>query len=164
MKHFAVIFIASALFLNGCSTSPQPAQTPQQPQLSEEAKAANRANGFVENFVSVPELKDIMDAMIMEQADILWSITGPEDAPKDVDGWRKIEHAAIGMAETMKFLKMSHLAKDQGEWQTRSDALIEAADKARAAIKERNPDKLLEVGGSIEASCSGCHKIYYTEG
>jgi hypothetical protein len=164
MKIVAVMLIASALFLTGCSTTPQPAQQPQQPQLSEEAKAANRAKGFVENFVSVPELQDVMNAMIMEQADLLWSVTGPEDAPKDVDGWLKLEHAAIAMAETMKFVQTSHLAKDQGEWKNRSEALIEAANQARAAIKSRNADKLLEVGGNIESSCSGCHKIYYTEG
>jgi hypothetical protein len=165
MKIVRISLIATALLMFGCSNNAQPANhQAAQPQLTEEQKAANRANGLAENYVAVPELKDVMDAMIMEQADVLWSVSGPEDAPKDEDGWRKIDHAAIAMIETMKFLKKSHLTKDQGEWQTKSNQLIDAATKARQAIKEKNPDKLLEAGGDVEGACSSCHKLYYAEG
>ena len=165
MKTIGITVIVSALLLFGCS-APQPAQpaTPPQPQADEATKAYNRANGLPENFVSNPELKDVMDAMVMEQADVLWSVTGPEDQPKDDDGWHKIDHAAIAMIETMRFLQKSDLTKDQMEWQNRTKALIDAANQARASIKEKNADKLFEAGGAIEEACASCHKIYYVEG
>jgi len=163
MKSFAITIIGSALLLFGCSSKPQ-TQAPQTPQLTPEQKAENLKNGLPENFVSVPELKDVMDSMVMEQATILWSVSGPEDAPKDVDGWTKLDHAAIAMIETMKFLQKSNLTKDEGEWQNKSNNLIEVVNKARGAIHERNPDKLFEVGGELDEACAGCHKIYYAEG
>ena len=167
MKTLGTTVIVSALLLFGCASTPQTPQTPQQtpqPQLTEEQKAENRKNGLPENFVSVPELKDVMEAMVMEQATILWSVSGPQDAPKDVDGWNKLDHAAIAMIETMKFLQKSILTKDQGDWQTKSNVLIDAANKARATIKEKNADKLFDVGGELDEACAGCHKIYYAEG
>jgi hypothetical protein len=164
MKTLEMMIIGTVLLLSGCSNASQQTQQPARPQLTEEQKAANKANGLPENFVSDPELKDVMDAMVMEQADVLWSVSGPEDAPKDDDGWRKIDHAAIAMIETMKFLQNSNMTKDQGEWQNRAKAQIDAATRAREAIKERNADKLLEAGGNIEEACASCHKIYYAEG
>jgi hypothetical protein len=165
MKSLGITAIVSALLVFGCTS--QTSQTPQQaaqPQLTAEQKAENLKNGLPENFVSVPELKDVMDAMVMEQAATLWTVSGPEDAPKDVDGWTKLDHAAIAMIETMKFLQKSQLTKDQGEWQNKSNVVIDVSNKARAAIKEKNPDKLFEVGGELDEACAGCHKIYYAEG
>src|SRR5437870_9154466 len=163
MKNLGIT-VLSALLLFGCSSTPQTPQPPRQPQLTEAQKAENLKNGLPENFVSNPELKDVMDAMVMEQATILWSVSGPEDAPKDVDGWNKLDHAAIAMIETMKFLQKSNLTKDQGDWQNKSTVVIDVANKCRAAIKERNADKLFEIGGDLDEACAGCHKIYYAEG
>ena len=114
--------------------------------------------------MSVPELKDVMDAMVMEHAATLWTVSGPEDAPKDVDGWTKLDHAAVAMIETMKFLQKSNLTKDQGEWLNKSNMVIDVSNKARSAIKEKNADKLFDVGGELDEACAGCHKIYYAEG
>jgi len=166
MKGLGITAFATVLLLFGCSSS-QTSQAPQQapqPQLTEEQKAENRKNGLPENFVSVPELKDVMEAMVMEQAGTLWSVSGPEDAPKDVDGWTKLDHAAIAMIETMKFIQKSNLTKDQGEWLKKSNEVIDVSNKARTAIKEKNADKLFEVGGELDEACAGCHKIHYAEG
>jgi hypothetical protein len=165
MKTFGITVIAAVLLLFGCAPqTPQAPQTPPKPQLTEAQKEENRKNGLPEDFVSVPELKDVMDSMVMEQANVLWSVSGPEDAPKDVDGWTKLDHAAIAMIETMKFLQKSNLTKDQGDWQAKSNVVIDVSNKARQAIKEKNADKLFEVGGELDEGCAGCHKIYYAEG
>ena len=166
MKSLGIPVIVSVLLLFGCSSSqtPQTTQQAPQPQLTAEQKAENRKNGLPENFVSVPELKDVMDAMVMEHAATLWSVSGPEDAPKDVDGWTKLDHAAVAMIETMKFLQKSNMTKDQGEWLNKSNTVIDVSNKAREAIKEKNADKLFEVGGELDEACAGCHKIYYAEG
>ena len=166
MKSLGIPVIVSALLLFGCSSTqtPQAPQQAPQTQLTEEQKAENRKNGLPENFVSVPELKDVMEAMVMEQATTLWSVSGPEDAPKDVDGWTKLDHAAVAMIETMKFLQKSNLTKDQGEWLNKSNMVIDVSNKARTAIKEKNADKLFDVGGELDEACAGCHKIYYAEG
>jgi hypothetical protein len=163
MRIAGITAIVSALLLFGCSNAPQ--QSAQQPikkykPLSKELGP----DGLPKDFVSVPELKDVMDAMIMEQADVLWKVSGPEDAPKDDDGWHKIDHAAIAMIETAKFLQTGYLAKDQDEWLKRTNVLIDAANQARQSIKEKNADKLFEAGGAVEDACATCHKMYYVEG
>ena len=127
MRIAGITAIVSAFLLFGCSNAPQ--QSVQQPikkfkPLSKELGP----DGLPKDFVSVPELKDVMDAMIMEQADVLWKVSGPEDAPRDDDGWHKIDHAAIAMIETAKFLQTGYLAKDQDEWGKRTNALIDAAN------------------------------------
>src|SRR6185503_14882773 len=109
-------------------------------------------------------LKDVMDAMIMEQADVLWKVSGPEDAPKDDDGWHKIDYSAIAMIETAKFLQTGYLSKDDDEWVKRTNALIDAANQARQGIKEKNADKLFQAGGVVEEACATCHMMYYVEG
>ena len=157
------IAVFTTLMLFGCTSGPQPAaEKPirKYKPLSKQLKP----DGTPLDFVSVPELKDVMDAMVMEQADVLWKVSGPEDAPKDDDGWHKIDHAAIAMIETAKFLQTGYLSKDDDEWVTRTKALIEAATACRQGIKEKNADKLFEAGGQLEESCASCHKMYYTEG
>ena len=163
MRIVHTTLIVSALLLFGCSNAPQ--QSAEQPvkkyrPLSKELGP----DGLPKDFVSVPELKDVMNAMIMEQADVLWKVSGPEDAPKDDDGWLKIDHAAFAMIETARLLQTSHLSKDQDEWVKRTNALIDAASLARQNIKERNADKLFETGGTVEEACAACHKMYYVEG
>ena len=155
--------LRSALLLFGCSTAPPQSTEPPVKKYKPLSKELG-PDGLPKDFVSVPELKDVMDAMIMEQVDVLWKVSGPEDAPKDDDGWHKIDHAAIAMIETAKFLQLSHLAKDQDEWVKRTNAMMDAANLARQSIKEKNADKLFEAGGVVEESCASCHKMYYVEG
>ena len=68
-----------------------------------------------------------------KDAATLWTVSGPEDAPKDVDGWTKLDHAAVAMIETMKFLQKSNLTKDQGEWLNKSNMVIDVSNKARSS-------------------------------
>lgn len=157
----AALSVLSALLLFGC-TNAQQVEKPirKYKPLSKQLGP----DGLPVDFVDVPELKDVMDAMIMDQATILWSVTGPEDAPKDEDGWRAIDHAAIAMIETAKFLRISDLSKDDERWPQQLDELTNAVNGMRQAIKDKDPDKLFEVGGTLDEACTDCHKLYYVEG
>ena len=159
---FAALTILSTLLLFGCAGTPQQPEKPirKYKPLSKELGA----NGLPKDFVDVPELKDVMESMVMEQATVLWKITGSDDSPKTDEGWESLDHAAIAMIETAKFLRVSDLSKDDEEWPKRLDGLVAAANAARAAIKERNGDKLFDVGGQLEEACATCHKQYYEEG
>jgi len=158
---FAALSILSAFLLFGCVSTPTQAEKPirRYKPLSKELNA----QGLPKDFVDVPELKDVMESMVMQNAAILWKITGKEDSPVTDDGWEQLDYAAIAIIETTKFLRVSDLSKDDEEWPKRLDGLVAAITSAREAIKERDGDKLFDVGGQIEEACATCHKEYYVE-
>ena len=157
MRPVGLALIVSAL-LFGCAN-----QAPQQP--AQETAATPPQPGEKKDFVSVPELNDLMEAIVQEDADLLWKITGKEDSPKptDDDGWKRLEHAAVGIIEAGRFIQVSPLAKDQGDWQKKTQVMIDVATTMRKQIQARDGDALFMSGGDLEESCSGCHKQYYLE-
>lgn len=48
----------------------------------------------------------------------------------------------------------------QAEWQRQSMALIQASADARSAIDNRSLEGVLDAGGKIYATCTGCHAAY----
>jgi PBP1b-binding outer membrane lipoprotein LpoB len=149
MRLFGITLIAVTLLLSNCSTAP-------------EQKAETKAPaGPPATFVSDPDLKDVMAAMIEMDAETIWNIGLDENAPKTDEDWKKYEHAAIGLVQTSKLLMTSHLAKDQGKWKEESQKLVDTASVIRKAVNEKNRDAVIEAGNKMNDDCSSCHKLYF---
>jgi cytochrome c556 len=153
MRTIGLVLAAAAVFLLGCSGVPQ-----EQAQESQQTLGNYRAT-----WKSVPELQDVMDAMVEVNAEALWNVAIEEQAPKTGEDWEKLDHAAITLIETGKFLKVSDLAKDNPDWPQDADRFIAQAQAARNAVKEKNLEQLLEAGNEINEACTGCHNKYFED-
>lgn len=153
MRPLGLALTVTALFLLGCSSAPQ--QTAQQ--------ASQTPGNYRATWKSVPELQDVMDAMVEVNVEMLWNVGIEENAPKKDDDWHKLEHAAITLVETGKFIKSSHLAKDNPDWPKDADSFIASAEAARKAVQARNLEHLLTAGDALNEACLGCHNKYFED-
>jgi cytochrome c556 len=149
MRLFGITLIVITLLLSACSTAPEQ-------KMEEKAPAGPPAK-----FVSDPDLKDVMAAMIEMDAETVWNIGLDENAPKTDEDWKKFEYAAIGLVQTTKLLMTSHLAKDQGKWKEESQKLLDTALVIQKAVREKNRDAVMEAGNKMNDDCSSCHKLYF---
>lgn len=109
-----------------------------------------------------------------------------EMKPVSDDEWIKVRHGAITLVEATNLLLMpgrrvarpgeksetpgvelepeemdALIATDRAGWNTRVQALRQAAEAALGAIDAKDADKLFELGEQIEHACEGCHKQYW---
>jgi hypothetical protein len=150
MRILRMSLIAATLLVVGCGPNRQSANS-----SSATAPTDERVP-----FVSVPELKDVMCCMVEVFAETLWN-AGLDQEPKTDDDWRPLEHAAIGLVETGRFIQKSHLAKNNDDWVEHAQAMIDASLAARATIKERNLEKVMAAGEKLLTTCESCHKKYF---
>ena len=150
------LFFAITMLLAGCSTAPQQ-------QEAQQAEASSTPGNYRATWKSVPELQDVMDAMVEVNAEILWNVAIEEKAPKNIDDWEALDHAAVTLIETGKFLKVSNLAKENPDWPKDADTFISTVEAARAAVKQRNLEGLLKAGDNINEACTGCHNKYFED-
>ena len=150
------LFVAVTMLMAGCSSAPQQ-------QEAHQAEASSTPGNYRATWKSVPELQDVMDAMVEVNAEILWNVAIEEKAPKNIDDWEALDHAAVTLIETGKFLKVSNLAKDNPDWPKDADTFIATVEAARAAVKQRNLEGLLRAGDFINEACSGCHNKYFED-
>ena len=106
--------------------------------------------------------------------------------PQNDEEWLKVRYGALVLAEAANLLiipgrrvarpgeksetpgvelepeEMDELiAKDRAGWNTRAQALREAALATLKAIDARDADKVFELGETIEMACEGCHSHYW---
>src|SRR5262245_34985473 len=102
MRTMVVLLAVTGSCLLGCA------------KLSRQAAADDNSQtpgNYRATWKSEPELQDVMDAMVEVNAEALWNAAIDDKAPKSVDDWEALDHAAVALAETGKFLKISDLAK-----------------------------------------------------
>ena len=107
---------------------------------------------------SVPELKDVMEGMVEEFSEAIWNVGDPDLAPKNDEDWEHVEHATIGMIETAKFLMVSDLAKDKGDWAKHLQDLINANQTVLQTVKGKDVKAVFEAGNQLIEVCNACHK------
>ena len=174
--HCAALLIGLGALGAGCSPTEMSAVAPE-PAIA---------------FDSTITIDELMDAVVMRQADAIWGAVQFGDAdtnfalsgPDTDEGWKAIRDAALTMAEVTNSLMIPgrHAApagKEAGEGELSGpeiDALIESnrpawnafaqALKANAretlqAIERRDADAMLELGGTLDEVCEGCHKTFW---
>jgi hypothetical protein len=109
-----------------------------------------------------------------------------EIRPQNDDDWMKVRHAAVTVAEASNLLMMpgrkvardgeksetpgvelepsemqALIDKDRPGFYERAGALRKAAVEVIAAIDEKNPDKVFDLGEKIDEACENCHKHYW---
>lgn len=105
--------------------------------------------------------------------------------PKDEEEWTEVRYGALRLAEASNLLMMPRrvappgdksvapgvelepeemqalIDKDRAGWNERAAALHDAAMLAVHAAESRDPNKIFEVGETIENACESCHRQYW---
>ena len=109
-----------------------------------------------------------------------------ETVPKTAEDWLKVRHGAVSLSEAANLLMMPGrkvalpheksetpgvelepaemevlINKDRPAFYERAKALHEAGLAAVAAADAKDPQKLFEVGETIERACENCHSHYW---
>jgi cytochrome c556 len=181
-KRLAVLLALAAVGA-GCSPSEPPAAaTPAETPASVPAVVATPAD-----FDTSISIAEIMDAVIMRQTDVIWGAVTFDDPPSGPDtdeGWKAVRDATLTMAEAANSLMIPgrHSAPEgkvagEGELSPAEiDALIErnrpawnafalamyanAMDTVEA-IDRRDASAMLDLGGTLDEVCQGCHQTFW---
>jgi hypothetical protein len=88
--------------------------------------------------------------------------TGNHDIKPETDAdWEKVRQAAADLQEQGRELQRAGYTEGRNaDWTTFSRSLVEAAELAEQAAKDKDPDKVFEVGGTVYAVCDACHMAY----
>jgi hypothetical protein len=81
-------------------------------------------------------------------------------ASQDEKDWDRVRRSAITLAEAGNLLMMPGRALDQGDWVKDAKLLASAGASAYKAAQEKDAKALAALAGSIDASCTTCHKQY----
>ena len=88
--------------------------------------------------------------------------TGEHDIKPQTDAdWEKVRRAAADLQDYGKLLQTDAYTKGRNpDWTKFSQALVDVSKQAEQAAKDKNPDKVFEVSGTIYNVCSACHMVY----
>jgi cytochrome c553 len=104
----------------------------------------------------------MLDLIYPSSNEILLAIYrgGPPDKPKDEKEWAAVRRAALTLAESGNMLTMPGRARDQGDWMKDAKLLVDAGNAAYKAAQAKDANALAALAGTIDASCTTCHKQY----
>lgn len=104
-----------------------------------------------------PSVMEIMDAMVVPQSDALFAVG--RIAPTTAVQWNTLRLDAIVLIEAGRALTLAE--RSQGpDWDAWSRGMAAAAAQAVNAIEARQVDGVLDAGGALIESCTGCHRVY----
>jgi hypothetical protein len=109
-------------------------------------------------FQPVASVQEVMLAITVPMSNTVFAAAG--EPPGEAQQWVAVERAALALAESGNLLLMPGRARDNGEWRTRSVAMIEAASLAARAAHDRNADRLMDASDAVYESCESCHQRY----
>ena len=119
-------------------------------------------------FKPVASVLDIMESLVGHMATDVFASVGTvidekgttEIVPKDGEAWAEVRFAAMGLAETGNLLMFPSRAKDQDEWLTFAQRLVDESVSAAKAAEAKDAAALLDAGGRIYEVCTACHMKY----
>ena len=132
---------ASVALLGGCNQTAKPGMTVQQ---------------FMAKKID-PTSKIYFDAV-----QYISDETGNHDIKPETDAdWEKVRQAAADLQAQGRELQTPGYTEGRNpDWTQFSQSLVEAGQQAEQAAKDKNPDKVFEVSGTIYAVCDACHMAY----
>ena len=113
--------------------------------------------------------RDLMAGMIDASADALWDAVGTvwdENGeqywePETEEDWLAVTGAAMTLVESGNLLMLGDRARDDTQWMSFSQDMIDAAAVALEAAQARDPDAIFDSGEIVYNSCNTCHSVYW---
>jgi len=136
-------------------------------RLARQAPKAAAASADVV-LAPVASVKQIMKGIVGPAANRVFdsvqiSVTkqGTEEKVPQTDAeWEAIGNDAAALAEAGNLIMMNGRAADNGDWMKISRQMIDASKVVLKAVEAKSPDKILESGEALNASCDTCHEKY----
>lgn len=147
MRTIHSIVLASTIFMWACAGAPQSEQQPAAPPQP--------------SFQPVGTVMQIMEAVIIPSADVVWNV--PAEEPANDEEWAIVRNNALALAEAGNLLMIEGRAKDQDAWMRAAQALVDAGTTAFHAAEQQDVDAIIVAGNEIYNSCEGCHLQYPPE-
>ena len=111
----------------------------------------------------VGDMLQIMKGIIEPTSNVLFRVGAEE--PQDDKQWAAVEGSALTLAESGNLLLLGDRAKGKdADWTEQSLALVQAGKLAFQAARDKDVDRLLEIGEPILETCLVCHKQYLPGG
>jgi hypothetical protein len=140
-----------------------------------------------QDYLPEATLDEVMNAMVMPFAEVVWEAVVYEDTikgPATDEGWQKARNAAVALAESANVIMIPNrpvaaadrvvgegelspqeigelVATSRGAWVGYARSLHEVATQTIQAIDARDPEKLADLGGTMDAVCQACHKQFW---
>lgn len=116
-----------------------------------------------------PSAMLLMRDEVQPTAEIFWGSSGSisdengmhDLTPTTEEGWKKTLDSTVKLRELGELLKSEAYAQDRGEgWVRFSQGLIDVSKRAEQSVRDRDSDKMFEVGGHVYDVCKACHEAY----
>jgi hypothetical protein len=120
------------------------------------------------SFKSKPEgnLKQVMLSIPFPNSNIIFDVQ--TKAPKDDAEWKKVQSAAIAIAETASLITMPGRLREDGkpvpvrnaDWNKFARALVAAGQDCYKAALTKKQEAVSNCTDGMSDSCSNCHDVY----
>ena len=140
-----------------------------------------------QDYLPQATVADVMNAMIMPMANVVWEAVRYEDTikgPETDEGWQHARNAAVALAESMNVLMIPDrpvaapdrvvgegelstqeigelIVKNRGAWVGYLRSMHELSMRTIEAIDARDAQKLSDLGGTMDELCQACHKQFW---
>lgn len=102
-------------------------------------------------------VKDVMDAMVIPQADALFNVG--REVPDTDDAWTQLLNQSIILVEAGRVLTIPGRSRG-ADWDDAAKAMSSAAADAVDAVEARDVDRILDAGNALIETCNACHKKF----
>jgi cytochrome c556 len=126
------------------------------------------ALGQVAKFQAKPEgnLKQVMQSIPYPNSNIIFDVQ--TKAPKDDAEWKRVQIAAIAIAETASLITMPGRVRENGtavpvknaDWNKFARGLVTAGQDCYKAALAKNQEAVSNCTGGLTDACSNCHEVY----
>jgi len=120
--------------------------------------------------------QQLMAQEVQPTAEVFWESVGSaselvdgepvfrEWQPETDEEWGEVRAAAAHLGELGELLMTPAYAEGRGDdWMAYSQGLVDVSVQAQEAAASKDPEAVFEVGGTIYAVCSACHRMYPPE-
>jgi len=141
-----IVAIAALVLLAGCNNGPAAPELTLQQFMKQKVDPTSAIY-----FASVSSTSELIDGKVVNT----------ETAPETDADWEKVRQAAADLRAQAELLQSDAYTEGRrDDWTRMAKDLATVSTQAEQAAKDKDPEKVFEVSGTIYMVCDGCHTAY----
>lgn len=117
-----------------------------------------------------PTTAHVMDPLLNDASEVFWDSAGFIDTyegttdltPTTEEGWQKVLDAADEITRLSEVLQEERHSLNRDAWNVLSASLVDAADRGRVAVANKDGAELFEAGAQLYQVCVACHQTFWS--